>query len=242
MTVVPAVTAERSPPDSRRTGADSPVMTDSSTMAAPATISPSAGIASWAGTSTSSPLRKSSEGTVSVVPSERRRRPKAFLRPRRRASACALPRPSASASAKLAKRTVNHNHRQIWITKASASPWDLARKISQVVTTAPISVTNMTGFFTMWRGSSLAKLARMAGKRISGSKTERFLVVLMISPRQLRKSEGQVRRGHQEVLDNRAHRERREEGQGADDDDRAGKQDDERQSGHREAASIGGCR
>ena len=40
-TRVPPVTAERSPPDSRMTGADSPVMADSSTEAMPSTISPS---------------------------------------------------------------------------------------------------------------------------------------------------------------------------------------------------------
>ena len=68
-TVVPPVTAERSPPASRMTGADSPVMTDSSTVAAPAMISPSAGMISRAATTTMSPLRSCSDGTVSVVPS-----------------------------------------------------------------------------------------------------------------------------------------------------------------------------
>ena len=43
-TRVPPVTAERSPPDSRTTGADSPVMADSSTEAIPAMTSPSPGI------------------------------------------------------------------------------------------------------------------------------------------------------------------------------------------------------
>ena len=47
-TVVPPVTADRSPPASRMTGADSPVMALSSTEAAPMTISPSAGICSFA--------------------------------------------------------------------------------------------------------------------------------------------------------------------------------------------------
>ena len=41
-TRVPPVTALRSPPLSRTTGADSPVMADSSTVAMPSTISPSA--------------------------------------------------------------------------------------------------------------------------------------------------------------------------------------------------------
>jgi hypothetical protein len=43
-TFVPPVTADRSPPDSRMTGADSPVMADSSTLATPSTTSPSPGI------------------------------------------------------------------------------------------------------------------------------------------------------------------------------------------------------
>ena len=45
-TRVPPVTAERSPPDSRITGADSPVIADSSTVAMPSITSPSAGIRS----------------------------------------------------------------------------------------------------------------------------------------------------------------------------------------------------
>ena len=47
-TVVPPVTADRSPPDSRMTGADSPVMADSSTDATPSTTSPSPGM-TWPG-------------------------------------------------------------------------------------------------------------------------------------------------------------------------------------------------
>ena len=43
-TVVPPVTAHRSPPDSRMTGADSPVIADSSTVATPSTTSPSPGM------------------------------------------------------------------------------------------------------------------------------------------------------------------------------------------------------
>ncbi len=43
-TRVPPVTAERSPPASRMTGADSPVIADSSTDATPSTISPSLGM------------------------------------------------------------------------------------------------------------------------------------------------------------------------------------------------------
>ena len=64
-TFVPPVTAERSPPDSRMTGADSPVMALSSTEATPSMMSPSAGITSPAATRTMSPLRSAGAGTTS---------------------------------------------------------------------------------------------------------------------------------------------------------------------------------
>ncbi len=72
-TRVPPVTALRSPPPSRTTGADSPVMADSSTVAAPSMISPSPGISSPALTMTRSPLRNCSARTCSVAPVEVRR-------------------------------------------------------------------------------------------------------------------------------------------------------------------------
>jgi hypothetical protein len=106
-TRVPPVTAEKSPPASRITGADSPVIADSSTEATPSITSPSPGMTSPATTSTTSPSRSSSEPTCSSAP---------FITLRARVlrrvclsvSACALPRVSANASAKLAKRTVDH--------------------------------------------------------------------------------------------------------------------------------------
>ena len=49
-TRVPPVTAERSPPASRITGADSPVIADSSMLAIPSTTSPSLGMTSPATT------------------------------------------------------------------------------------------------------------------------------------------------------------------------------------------------
>ena len=54
-TRVPPVTALRSPPASRITGADSPVMADSSTEAMPSITVPSPGISSPASTTTTSP-------------------------------------------------------------------------------------------------------------------------------------------------------------------------------------------
>ena len=64
---MPPVTALRSPPDSRITGADSPVIADSSTVAMPSITVPSPGISSPAGTTTTSP-RVSSEAAF-VEPS-----------------------------------------------------------------------------------------------------------------------------------------------------------------------------
>ena len=54
-TRVPPVTAERSPPDSLITGADSPVTADSSTEAMPSMTVPSPGMISPASTTTTSP-------------------------------------------------------------------------------------------------------------------------------------------------------------------------------------------
>ena len=105
-TRVPPVTPERSPPASRITGADSPVMADSSMEATPSMISPSLGITSPATTSTVSPARSSVETVCSMVPSGRRRRAGVARRVFRKASAWALPRASAMAEAKLAKSSV----------------------------------------------------------------------------------------------------------------------------------------
>ena len=58
-TVVPPVTAERSPPASRMTGADSPVMAASLTEATPSMISPSAGTTSPASTRITAPAKSS---------------------------------------------------------------------------------------------------------------------------------------------------------------------------------------
>ena len=64
-TCVPPVTAERSPPDSRITGADSPVIAASLTEATPSMTSPSEGMKSPASTSTRSPTLRLVAGTSS---------------------------------------------------------------------------------------------------------------------------------------------------------------------------------
>jgi hypothetical protein len=103
------VTAERSPPDSRITGADSPVIADSSTVAIPSITVPSPGISSPASTTTMSPLTSSE---AFLVP------PSMSLavvswRMARSVSACARPRPSANASAMFANTTVSQSHTEI---------------------------------------------------------------------------------------------------------------------------------
>ena len=65
---MPPVTALRSPPDSRITGALSPVMTDSSTLAMPSITSPSPGITSFGSQRTTSPLRSDAADTTSTLP------------------------------------------------------------------------------------------------------------------------------------------------------------------------------
>ena len=68
-TVVPPVTEEKSPPASLVTGADSPVIADSSTEAIPSITSPSFGISSPAFTRTRSPFFNSEALIICSVPS-----------------------------------------------------------------------------------------------------------------------------------------------------------------------------
>ena len=118
-TLVPPVTADRSPPDSRMTGADSPVIADSSTEAMPSTTSPSPGMISPASTTTWSPSVSWVPGTSSsrvpacpgCQPISRRATVSRLVR--RSVSAWALPRPSATASARLANTTVSHSQTTI---------------------------------------------------------------------------------------------------------------------------------
>src|SRR5713226_8069081 len=185
-TRVPPVTADLSPPLSRMTGADSPVMADSSTEATPSITSPSPGITSPASTSTRSPLRSSGAATSCTGPRRlglESRLAMVVVRARRSVSACALPRPSAIASAKLAKTTVNHSQMVTASTKmvcavnaargnAGVGAVKSRRTNSMVVTTLPTSTTNITGFLSCTRGSSFLKDSGMAARMILGSQTE----------------------------------------------------------------------
>ena len=123
-TRVPPVTAEKSPPASRSTGADSPVTALSLTDATPSTTSPSAGIVSFASTSTRSPRLQRArlhhlDSRADPCPSSRLAC--TCRRIERSVAACALPRPSATASAKFANSTVSQSHAAIASTNP-ASP------------------------------------------------------------------------------------------------------------------------
>ena len=144
---MPPVTAERSPPASRITGADSPVIADSSTEPTPSITSPSAGMTSPASTTTTSPRWSSGAGTSSSLPSGP---PVRGRRGARRASAfaCALPRPSAIASAKFANSTVSQSQTAITPTnqRVPVSPRARSSRKITVVITLPSSTMNITGF------------------------------------------------------------------------------------------------
>ena len=175
-TRVPPVTALRSPPASRMTGADSPVIADSSTDAMPSMTVPSPGMTSPAATTTTSPRASSAadltppSASVACV----------SVRIARNVAAWALPRPSASASARLANTTVSHSHSET--TKVNiadslppprGSPPKACMSQPIVVMTAPTSTTNITGLRNCTRGSSLRNDPSSAGRRIAGSSSER---------------------------------------------------------------------
>ena len=141
-TRVPPVTEEKSPPASRITGADSPVMALSSTDATPCTTVPSRAITSPASTSRTMPWRSSLArsgvqaapwwGCWSSLATVSRFMP-------RRLAAWARLRPSARASAKLANSTVNHSQQAIASVRPwrESSAWASPCNHSKVVSTAP---------------------------------------------------------------------------------------------------------
>ena len=110
-----------------------------------------------------------------------------------------------------------------------------------VVSAVTISSTNMTGFLISVRGSSLTKAEPIAGTTIFGSSSAEtgmrlrsFEVSMEVTPDQIR-SERRAG-GHREMLDDGSERERREEGEAADDQDHADDQADEQPARGRERA------
>ena len=208
-TRVPPVTAERSPPDSRITGADSPVIADSSTLAMPSMTSPSLGITSPAVTTHSSPRSSAVLGTSSIVPS-------------------GTPPVGDRLGARLAQRVglrlapafgdrlgeVGEQHREPEeqrhqagehvLVRATTSSRSLKNRI--VVSTEPTPTTNITGLRISVRGLSLTKLSPIARRTISGSTSlvSRAIEAMLLDQRL-------------ELLDDGAEREDGEEGEGGDD-------------------------
>ena len=166
-TRVPPVTALRSPPLSRMTGADSPVIADSSTEAMPSMTSPSPGMTSPAATTTMSPLRSSAGRDLldRAVGMATLASVSVFVL--RSVSAWALPRPSAIASAKLANSTVNQSQtatsRRSRASLAAAARAPTMKEI--VVMTLPISTTNMTGLRCIVARVELAQARRRRAGR-----------------------------------------------------------------------------
>src|SRR5262245_13178761 len=227
-TLVPPVTAERSPPLSRMTGPDSPVIADSSTEATPSITSPSPGISSPASTTTRSPARSAVAFTTTAIPSVSRRA-LVCVRIRRNESACALPRPSATASAKFANTTVNQSQNETPAVNQSgamrALPATRARKKRRVVSTLPTSTTNITGFLATSRGDSLTKLSLTARLRMSRSNRAGDFAAASMSV---------ALSGHgREVFGDRSEGQRREERQRADDENHRDEQ-------RREQRAVGG--
>jgi hypothetical protein len=167
--VPPVTELAMSVPGCLRTGADSPVIADSSTEPIPSITSPSAGITSPATSFTRSPRCKAVELTDSIEPSARIFRAIVSLRVDRRASAWAFPRPSAIASAKLANSTVKKRIRVMMPLSSRCCPLSPAivpnrcgSIVTRAVTIVPNQTTNRTGLRTAMRGSSLRKDCRIA--------------------------------------------------------------------------------
>ena len=138
---VPPVTAERSPPASRITGADSPVIADSSTEPTPS-IDLAVGGDHLAGVDDDD-VAALQLGRRHVLERAVRRRRCAtvVVRVARSAFACALPRPSAIASAKFANSTVSQSQNAIAPTnqRLAVSPRTRSRtKIPVVIDAAEL--------------------------------------------------------------------------------------------------------
>src|SRR5580704_12758409 len=136
----------------------------------PSMTSPSPGMSSPASQDTTSPARKAEAVTSSTLPDEVSRLASASVLVLRRLSACALPRASAIPSAKFANNTVNQSQSAICTPNfRPAAPVNTSRTTNTVVSKAPTSTTNITGFFARVTGFNLTKDARTARLTISGS-------------------------------------------------------------------------
>src|ERR1700733_8759247 len=101
-----------------------------------------------------------------------------------------------------------------------------------VVSKAPTSTTNITGFFSCTRGSSFLNESTMARFRIFGSARDKAFACACsaMKVKSLENLPGQ----HQQVLENRPQAERREKRERAHNQDRGIEQCDEEPASHRE--------
>src|SRR5215831_4116457 len=223
-------------------------MAASFTEAMPSITSPSDGMVSPASTMTTSPTFRLVPGTVLYFsrPGPVSSLAWVSVRVLRSESACALPRPSAIASEKFANKTVNHSHSTIWNSKPICSP-PVTRSRSKMIVVSAVttSSTNMTGFLIRVRGSSFTKADPMAGTTIltsksadTGMRLRMSEVSMEVTPKR-RRSECCLG-NHREMLDDRTKRERRKEGEAADDHDHPDDEPDEQAAGRREGS--GGSR
>ena len=199
-------------------------------------ISPSAGMNSPASTSTTSPLRRRGAATVSSVPS----------------GALAL---GHGLGLRLAQRVglrlaaafghrfgeVGEQHRQpeperdLQLEAELAAAGAASCTSRTVVSTLPTSTTNITGFCAIVRGCSLRE---RVDDRARGRCADPRSIALRVRARH----QNTCPLRHQQVLDDRAEAEGREERQRADDHDDADQQRREQRRRHRERARATAAR
>ncbi len=180
MTIVPPVTEEKSPPLSFTTGADSPVIADSSTVATPSITSPSFGMTSPARTITRSPFFSVEASTHCSFPSF-------IIRARIdvlvffNVSTCAFPRPCVIASAKFANQMVIPKIiAMIALYRRGESSCNICgNSVNRIVAKKPISTTNSTGFFTMYMGLNFKHACQQADKTNFLEKICSFCIVVI---------------------------------------------------------------
>ena len=161
------------------TGADSPVIADSSTDATPSMISPSAGMNSPALTITTSSFR-SARGRHGLGPAAGAEPVRDRLGPR------LAQRVGLRLAAPFGHRfgEVGEQHREpqperdLQLEAEAGPPGDgVERRSRTVVSTLPTSTTNITGFFAIVRGCSLRSASTTAPRTIAGSQIDRDLRV-----------------------------------------------------------------
>ena len=174
---VPPVTAERSPPASRMTGADSPVIADSSTEPTPSMTSPSAGMIWPASTTTTSPRRSSAAGTSRAV-AQARDASSGGSRAARSPAPCRALRRSPRRSSRTAPSATARSRSTPTNQSSPVCPRTRSATKITVVMTLPSSTMNITGLWNWWRGSSFGNESRIAASTSSRENTlDRFVAI-----------------------------------------------------------------